>query len=36
VGRARKPPRYLGDGDTVTIAVEGIGELTNPCAILPD
>lgn len=36
VGRARKPPRYLGDGDSVTIAVEGIGELTNPCAIQPE
>jgi len=24
------PPRYLADGDVVTVAIEGIGELTNP------
>jgi 2-keto-4-pentenoate hydratase/2-oxohepta-3-ene-1,7-dioic acid hydratase in catechol pathway len=30
VGFARKPPRWLRPGDTVTITVEGIGELTNP------
>mmetsp|Transcript_123122 Transcript_123122/g.343412 ORF Transcript_123122/g.343412 Transcript_123122/m.343412 type:complete len:150 (-) Transcript_123122:217-666(-) len=29
VGFARKPPVYLKAGDTVTIAIEGIGELTN-------
>lgn len=30
VGFARKPPRYLKPGDTITIEVEGIGALTNP------
>ena len=30
VGMARKPPRWLQPGDEVTIAIEGIGELTNP------
>jgi 2-keto-4-pentenoate hydratase/2-oxohepta-3-ene-1,7-dioic acid hydratase in catechol pathway len=30
VGHARKPPRYLKHGDTVTVSVEGIGALTNP------
>lgn len=30
VGMARTPPRYLRDGDTVTVSIEGIGELTNP------
>lgn len=29
VGQARKPPLWLVDGDIVTIAIEGIGELTN-------
>lgn len=31
VGRSRTPPRYLGQGDVVTVRIEGIGELTNPC-----
>lgn len=30
VGMARKPPRWLKDGDTVTIEIEKIGALTNP------
>ncbi len=30
VGMARKPPRWLADGDDVVIAVEGLGELRNP------
>jgi 2-keto-4-pentenoate hydratase/2-oxohepta-3-ene-1,7-dioic acid hydratase in catechol pathway len=30
VGMARKPPRWLQPGEQVTIAIEGIGELTNP------
>jgi 2-keto-4-pentenoate hydratase/2-oxohepta-3-ene-1,7-dioic acid hydratase in catechol pathway len=30
VGMARKPPRWLAPGDTVTIEIERIGELTNP------
>jgi 2-keto-4-pentenoate hydratase/2-oxohepta-3-ene-1,7-dioic acid hydratase in catechol pathway len=30
VGMARKPPRFLKPGDTVTIVIEKIGSLTNP------
>ena len=30
VGAGMDPPRFLAGGDTVRIAVEGIGELTNP------
>lgn len=30
VGFARKPPRYLKDGDECVIKVQGIGELRNP------
>lgn len=30
VGMARKPPRWLRPGDTVTVEIEGIGRLTNP------
>lgn len=30
VGFARKPPRYLKDGDDCIVYVEGIGELRNP------
>jgi len=32
VGVYREPPRLLEDGDEVTVAVEGVGELTNECA----
>jgi 2-keto-4-pentenoate hydratase/2-oxohepta-3-ene-1,7-dioic acid hydratase in catechol pathway len=31
VGMGMKPPVYLKDGDVMTVAVEGIGELTNRC-----
>lgn len=31
VGAFRKPPVYLKHGDVVTVEVEGLGELTNPC-----
>lgn len=31
VGAYRKPPRFLKNGDVVTVEVEGIGSLTNPC-----
>ncbi|MEO9175196.1 MAG: fumarylacetoacetate hydrolase family protein [Gaiellales bacterium] len=31
VGDARKPPRYLVDGDVVEVEVEGVGVLRNPC-----
>jgi len=30
VGFTRTPPRFLQAGDVVTVAVQGIGELTNP------
>jgi acylpyruvate hydrolase len=30
VGFTRSPPRYLQDGDQVTIEIQGIGSLTNP------
>ena len=30
VGAGFDPPRFLADGDTVRIGIEGIGELSNP------
>jgi acylpyruvate hydrolase len=30
VGHARKPPRYLTDGETLVTRIEGIGETVNP------
>ena len=33
VGAFRKPPRYLGDGDRVTVEIEGIGVLENVCRV---
>jgi 2-keto-4-pentenoate hydratase/2-oxohepta-3-ene-1,7-dioic acid hydratase in catechol pathway len=30
VGVARTPPVFLKAGDTITVAIEKIGELTNP------
>lgn len=30
VGWAAKPPTYLKQGDTVTVSIAGVGELTNP------
>jgi 2-keto-4-pentenoate hydratase/2-oxohepta-3-ene-1,7-dioic acid hydratase in catechol pathway len=33
VGFARTPPRYLADGDTMSVWVDGIGELVNPCLV---
>jgi 2-keto-4-pentenoate hydratase/2-oxohepta-3-ene-1,7-dioic acid hydratase in catechol pathway len=35
VGIFRKPPRLLGDGDVVTVAIEGVGELVNTCRTQP-
>jgi 2-keto-4-pentenoate hydratase/2-oxohepta-3-ene-1,7-dioic acid hydratase in catechol pathway len=34
VGKAQKPPRFLKDGDEVSITIEGIGTISNPCQIL--
>jgi acylpyruvate hydrolase len=31
VGHARKPPRYLNDGDIVVTEIEGLGRLENRC-----
>jgi 2-keto-4-pentenoate hydratase/2-oxohepta-3-ene-1,7-dioic acid hydratase in catechol pathway len=31
VGAFRDPPVFLGDGDTITVEVGSIGQLTNPC-----
>ena len=31
VGFSHTPPRYLREGQTVTIRIEGIGELVNRC-----
>lgn len=31
VGAFRHPPRYLTDGDVVTVSIQGIGDLTNTC-----
>ncbi len=33
VGMASKPPTWLQPGDSVTVQIEGIGELSNPVAI---
>ncbi len=35
VGMGMKPPQYLKAGDSVTIRIEGIGELTNPVIAEP-
>jgi acylpyruvate hydrolase len=31
VGHARKPPRYLNDGDIVVTEIDGLGRLENTC-----
>lgn len=36
VGMGRKPPVFLKDGDTVTVSVEGIGEVSNPCKVIAE
>ena len=33
VGVYHDPPRFLGDGDVVSVAIEGIGELRNTCRV---
>ena len=32
-GFSMTPPQFLAPGDTVTVAIDGIGELTNPVAL---
>lgn len=34
VGKAQKPPQFLGDGSIVSIEIEGVGKLTNRCRVL--
>ena len=34
VGVFRDPPVYLRDGDVVTVEIDGIGTLSNPCRVL--
>ncbi len=36
VGMGKTPPRYLKDGDVVSITIDGIGTLTNPCKVIDD
>jgi len=31
VGVYRDPPRFLHDGDSMAMAIDGIGTLSNPC-----
>ena len=33
VGHHRKPPRYLRDGDIVTVEIDGIGSMSNRCRV---
>ncbi len=35
VGMATKPPRWLKEGDEVSIEIEKIGSLTNPVTLEP-
>jgi 2-keto-4-pentenoate hydratase/2-oxohepta-3-ene-1,7-dioic acid hydratase in catechol pathway len=36
VGAFRDPPRYLGDGDQVTVEIERIGRLANTCRVVAE
>lgn len=36
VALGMNPPQYLKDGDTVTVSIEGIGEITNTCKVIED
>lgn len=36
VGKGMNPPRFLKDGDEVTVTIEEIGTLTNRCQIIKD
>jgi 2-keto-4-pentenoate hydratase/2-oxohepta-3-ene-1,7-dioic acid hydratase in catechol pathway len=33
VGKGMKPPRFLKDGDEVTVTIEGLGKLSNKCVV---
>ena len=34
VGFARTPKRFMNNGDVMTVWIDGIGELTNPCVVV--
>lgn len=34
VGKAMKPPQFLGEGNIVSVEIDGIGRLTNTCRVL--
>jgi len=36
VGKGMKPPRFLQDGDEVSVTIDGLGTLSNPCQIIND
>jgi len=36
VGYGKNPPRYLADGEVVTVTIQNIGTLTNPCRVIDD
>ena len=36
VGFARNPQEFLGSGDTVTIAIDGLGQIENTTVVLPE
>ncbi len=33
VGKGQTPPRFLKDGDVVSVTIDGFGTLTNPCKV---
>lgn len=33
VGKGMTPPRFLADGDVVSVSIDGFGTLTNPCKV---
>ena len=34
VGKGMTPPRFLQNGDEVSVTIDGIGTITNPCEVL--
>lgn len=34
VGKGMNPPRFLQDGDEVSVSIEGLGTLSNPCQVV--
>lgn len=33
-GKGMNPPRFLNDGDVVTVTISGVGEISNPCEVI--